>query len=164
MKRAELKTVIENIKTAVPVSIDIISKPSNMRKTNNPYYNDVKKHVTLSGMIGMSYGNAVNNQLGRENKELDFEPKNHKWITRYENNIAVNDNTGKEYLPVKVQSSSKPVYMVNGVDVTEQIKPFIRESSAPKTQEKLDKKIIWRTPCLDNIKTIRMSGATYTIK
>ena len=59
MKITELQNIIANLVTAVPVSIDLISE-GRLLKTGNPYPN-AQKHVTISGLVGSSYENAVNN-------------------------------------------------------------------------------------------------------
>lgn len=163
MKVAELQNVIGSIKTALPVSIELVSKPSNMRKTGNPH-KDAVKCVTISGMIGMNYSNAVNNQLGREDKALSFESQRPSWMKRVGRNLGTNKAGDKFYLPIKVQSSSKPVYLSDGIDVTDEVQPFLRKSVTPKTQDDLTTKVIWRTPCLNSIHKIRMLGAEYTIE
>jgi hypothetical protein len=164
MNVTELAGIISGIKTALPVSMDLVSNPSNMRKTNNPFAHAMK-HTTISGMIGMSYENGVNNQLGREGKTMDFEAQKPSWmVTSGMKNLGANKDGTKLYLPIKVQSCSKSVYIADGVDVTEQVKPFIRETSAPTTQDDLTNKVIWRTPALDSIVKIRMLGAEYSIE
>jgi hypothetical protein len=163
MKVAELAALVSRVRTALPVSIDLVSVDSNMRKTGNPYPN-AEKHVTISGMIGCSYENAVNNQLGRENKELSFESQKPSWMQQsHLANLGTNKAGDKLYMPIKVQSCSKPIYMADGVNVTDAVKPFIRQTYAPTTQDDLTTKVIWRTPALDSIKTVRMLGAEYTI-
>ena len=163
MNLTALQTTIQGIKTAVPVSIELESKPSNMRKTDNPYA-DAVKVVTINGMIGMNYSNAVNNQLGREDKKMSFEVSKPVWMERHGKNLGTNKKGDRLYLPIKVQSSSKPVYKCDGVDVTDKVQSFLRKPSTPKTQVNLEKKVIWRTPALDSIKKIRMLGAEYTIE
>lgn len=161
MQVAELQNLVEGVRTALPVSIELVSKPS-MRVTNNPYRNAVKV-VTINGLIGMDYSNGVNNQLGREDKELDFEVQKPIWMERLGRNLGTNRKGDRVYLPIKVQTASKPVYLHDGVDVTDQVQPYLRKASDPKTQDKLDTKVIWRTPALDNVHKIRMLGAEYTI-
>tara|TARA_R110000823_G_scaffold200232_1_gene331236 strand:- start:196 stop:552 length:357 start_codon:yes stop_codon:yes gene_type:complete len=116
-------------------------------------------------MIGADYGNVANNQLGREGKEMDFFSQDHLWMVRAENNLGKNKNKddGKRYLPMKVQSASKAVYIDNGIDVTEKVQAFIRKTSAPKTQANLDTKVIWRTPEIASIHKARLLGAEHTI-
>ena len=107
VKRAELQNTIQGIKTAVPVSIELVSKPTNMRITNNPYA-DAVKVVTLNGMIGMSYSNGVNNELSREGKPMDFESQSPVWMKRLGKNLGTNKAGDKVYLPIKVQTSWNP--------------------------------------------------------
>lgn len=164
MKVAELAGIISGIKTALPVSMDLVSAPSNMRKTGNEFAHAMK-HTTISGMIGMSYENGMNNQLGREDKEMNFEAQKPLWmVTSGLKNLGTNKDGTKLYLPIKVQSCSKSVYIADGIDVTEQVKPFIRESVSPHTQANLETKVIWRTPALDSIVKIRMLGAEYEVE
>jgi hypothetical protein len=162
MNVADLQNLLANLKTAVPVSIDLVSEDKSMRKTNNPNVGAVKC-VTLNGIVGMSYENAVNNQLGREDKDLDFEAQRPAWLVRLGRNLGTNKAHDRVYVPIKVQSASKPVYLKDGVDVTDQVQPFLRKSKAPKTQDGVDKKIVWRTPALDNIYRIRINGIEATI-
>ena len=76
---------------------------------------------------------------------------------------AKNDD-GTRYLPIKVQSASKPVYLHDGIDVTDAVQAFIPKKSAPKTQANLDNKVIWRTVSLNSIVKVRMLGAEHTIE
>lgn len=164
MNVGTLKETIEGIKTAVPVSIELISTPSksSMRITNNPY-RYAKKIVTINGMIGMSYGNGVNNQLGREDKPMDFEAQKPLWMEHHGRNLGRNKAGDRYYLPIKVQSSTQPVYLCDGIDVTDKVQPFLRKSSKPHTQAGLDNEVVWRIPALDNIHKIRMLGGEFTI-
>jgi len=162
MNVSELQNIIANLMTAVPVSIDLISE-GRLLKRGNPYPN-AKKHVTISGLVGASYENAVNNQLGREDKDLDFDSQRPVWMERLGRNLGTNKAHDRVYVPVKVQSASKPVYVSDGVDVTSEVQGWIPKKSAPKTQVNLDIKVIWRTPALDNISKVRMLGAEYSIE
>ena len=163
MTKATLQATLVSILTAIPISIDLITD-GRLLKRGNPHPN-AQKMVTLSGMIGADYGNVANNQLGREGKDLDFFAQDHLWMVRAENNLGKNKNKndGKRYLPMKVQSASKAVYIDNGIDVTDQIQAFIRKTNDPKTQANLEKKVIWRTPEIDSIVSVRMLGAEHTI-
>ena len=159
MNRAELVATLTGIQTALPISMDLVYANNGMCKTGNPYINAIKSN-TLSGMIGMDYENGVNNQLSREGKEMVFNAKPHPWMCHAENNLGKNRNKedGKRYIPIKVQSATSSVYTLDGVDVTDKVQAFLPKKPAPKTQDDLEKKVIWRTPDLDSIKTIRMLG------
>ena len=52
---------------------------------------------------------------------------------------------------------------IDGIDVTDKVTAFIPKRTAPKTQNNLDKKVIWRTPSIDSIYKIRFLGAEHTI-
>jgi len=164
MKKVELMEMVSGVRTAVPVSVDCVYESNGLLKRNNPYVNAVKSG-TISGMIGVDYTVAVNNQLGREDKELDFFAQPHAWMVPAERNLGKNgkNDDGKRYIAIKVQSASPAVYTLDGVDVTAQVKPFVPLKKAPATQDALEQKVIWRTVCLNSIKTVRMLGAVHTI-
>ena len=157
----ELREIIDRISGSTAVSLDIETEPR-MRKSGNPFLNNgVKKDVTLNGLIGFFYGNAVNNQLGREDKELNFKPQPRKWGERVGHVV---EHKGNVYLEVKVQGSSRPTYHIDGetVDV-EELRPFLYASRKPHTQDELDEQIILRDVKLSNILRIRMLNEEFVI-
>jgi hypothetical protein len=162
MNRTELQVILEGIKTALPVSVDLVSKDSKMRVKNNPN-RDALKHVTISGLMGSDYSNSVNNQLSRESNDMDFSSQKPLWMEHHGRNLGVNKAGTKFYLPMKVQSCTTPIYMNGDQDVTVDVQPFLRKDVAPHTQKKLVKKIIWRAPALLSIVSIRIFGAEYSI-
>jgi hypothetical protein len=157
--KAELIKMIDETKGATFVSVDIESDPR-MKKAYNPYMGAVKL-VTLSGAINFDYENAVNNQLQREGKEADFTSKPRSWGIHEGNWIT---HKGQHYLTVKVQSNSEPVYMLDGkVISTDEVKPYLPESSKPHTQAALDKEVVVRDIKIESIKKLRMAGEEFEI-
>jgi hypothetical protein len=171
--RSVLLAVYRRVVGATAISADIKSEPK-MNKRGNPFFGiGVTKSVTLSGIIGGQYSNAVNNQLGREDKGLDFVAQVPTWfryvegsniIGRNKNDIR-GDETDALYFAMKVQTSTKPVYRYadGRIIATDEIKPFLQKSSAPKTQADLEKKVIWRTPKFASVQSIRMGGTEFVI-
>ena len=102
----ELQEELEGIKTCQPVSISYEGEVK-MNKTGNPFHGEIVKSCTINGLIGFVYRNAVNNQLGREDKELDFVPHNRTWGERRGTLVY---HKGKVYVEIKAQSNSTPVY------------------------------------------------------
>jgi hypothetical protein len=156
---AQLQEEINKVVSCQPVSVDICTEPK-MRKTGNPYMG-VKKEVTINGLMGFNYGNSVNNQLGREDKEMNFTPEARKWGELRGNLVFHKD---KVYLQVKAQSSSTPVYTLNEEIIEKAIlDPFLVVSTKPHTQEDVDKEIVVRDITLENIRAMRMLGNEYVI-
>lgn len=145
---------INEIKGTTIVALDIQSEPK-MRKTDNPYLGTTKV-TTLSGIIGYDYENAVNNQLMREGKEADFVSQPRAWGVRVGNLI---EHKGQYYLSVKVQGSSEPIFVREGVEIKREVlEPFLYDSKKPHTQEDLDKEVVVRDIKLENIRVIRAFG------
>lgn len=163
--KQELIEKIETIKTSSAVSVHVETEVD-MNKTNNPLYGAVKENI-VAGLVGFDYEVSVNNQLGREDKELDFVMQGHKWAVPMENgnkNLLQNKARTKTYLRIKVQSTGSPTYFFNGQEISkETIAPYLKEHRKPHTQDNLDKEIIVRTYCLDNILSMKMLGDEYIV-
>ena len=160
INRVGLQETLNNIASCQAVSVNVSTIPS-MNKGGNPYYGRVKKDSIVNGLIGFTYGNAVNNQLGREDKNMDFHPKPRKWGERV--GVLVHYK-GKTYLELKVQSVSATTYYLDGEEIAvSRIADFIKKRTLPSTQDKIDKKVILADYNLDNIKSIRMLGKEYII-
>jgi len=157
----ELQEELEGVRTCQPVSIDYESEVK-MNKTGNPYHGEIVKECSIHGLIGFIYRNSVNNQLGREDKELDFVPHQRTWGERQ--GVLVY-HKGKVYVEIKAQGSTTPVYKYkDGTPIDKElIEQYLPKKSAPKTQEALDKKVILRDINLDNVKAMRMLGQEYVI-
>ena len=157
----ELQEELEGIKTCQPVSISYEGEVK-MNKTGNPFHGEIVKSCTINGLIGFVYRNAVNNQLGREDKELDFVPHNRTWGERRGTLVY---HKGKVYVEIKAQSNSTPVYKYkDGTEIDKSLlEPFMPKKSAPHTQSSLEKKVILRDINIDNILSVRMLGQEYLV-
>jgi len=157
MKTITKQALIEKInaiKGTTIIALDIQSEPK-MKKTDNPFLGTTKV-TTLSGIIGYSYENAVNNQLNREGKETDFVAQPRSWGEHEGNWIT---HKGQYYLSVKIQGSSEPIFVREGVEIKrELLAPFLYDSKKPHTQEELEKEVVVRDIKIDSIKIIRAFG------
>jgi len=158
-KSALLET-LESVNSCQAVSINTLTDVK-MNKIGNPFYGRVTKASTVNGLIGFSYGNAVNNQLGREDKELDFKPHERKWGVR--DGVLIR-HKGKNYVELKVQSVSSTVYFLDGEEIElAELGDWVKKRKAPKSQEGIEKKIILADYNLDGIVSMRLMGEAYEI-
>jgi hypothetical protein len=170
----QLRQKLSNLRACTAVSIQTETLPPLLKKHREtgepcPYdKGDISKINIMAGLIGCAYSNAVNNQLGREDKELDFTPQPRKWGTLMDNKMLVyHVNKQKEekyYLQIHVKKSDKPIYLWGDkvVDV-EELEGYLPKKSDPKTQANLETKVILRDVELSNIKRIKMLGETYRV-
>ena len=165
VSQEEMRQVIESVKGTSAVSI-YAETVVDMNKTGNPYFGAVKRNW-IAGLIGFDYGNSVNNQLGREDKELDFTPQAHKWAIMPENgcrSLRQNKDRSKTYLWLKVQSAETPTYYLNGHEISkDEIAPYLKAHVKPHTQDGLNKEIVPRTYDLANILVINILGDILTV-
>ena len=149
-----------NVNGTTAVSIDCITpvkmvKKHRETKEPNPYLGAMKIQ-TKNGMIGFDYGNSVNNQASRENKE-ERTTKERAWGILSPDRIFVYHND-TVYLQIKVQSVSNTVYKLGNKTIDyEAIKPYLSSiSTSSSTQADLDKEIIINDIKLINIKNMRI--------
>jgi len=158
--------VVEILKNAMStkVGLTMVTEPD-MRKTGNPFYGNIVKVSEVTGHIGGSYENSLNNQLERESKDRTFEAKPAIWFKYLEGNRVVGTNKFKPmeklYFAVKVESCTSSIYVdkATGIIVDKDlVAPFLTAKTAPATQECVDKKVVWRTVGVGSIQSMRVAG------
>lgn len=162
---AEVQGMIETVRGTTSVSL-YAETTCEMNKTGNPFFGTTKKNW-VSGIIGFDYENSVNNQLGREGKEMNFEAQQHKWAIMPENgcrSLRQNKDRSKTYLWIKIQSAKTPTYHFKGQEISKDtIAPYLKPHSKPHTQNNNTKEIFARTYGLHDILAIKMFGDVYVI-
>jgi len=161
---SQMVDVVKSVKSSTMLSFTA-ETPADMNKTGNPYFGTIKKN-TVAGQIGFYYENAVNNQLGREEKEMDFEAQKPVWAVGLPDtrNLVTNKAGSKFYLYVKIQSADTPQFFFNGQEIpVETIKPYLKPHTKPHTQDDLSKEVCVRMYGLEHIRQINMFGEEYLI-
>lgn len=159
--------VRENVNGTTIATVDLDSDlDSKMRKTGNPFLGiGAIKRMTLNGILGYIYGDAVNRQALKEGKEIR-EAKMHPWGDMDKKHLfRIHRKTLKPYLSMKVEKTDVHGYFDrngNPIDKKE-IEQFIPEKSVSSTQADLQKEIIARDYNLDNIKKIRAFGNEFEL-
>jgi hypothetical protein len=176
-----IKAIVENANNGTTAFACEAHTDAPMNKTiggrgtpPNPFYGKVTKVAHIGGLVGINYQNCVNNQLGREGKETDFVAKERKWgVHDKEHGFIIRhtpkgSNVEKSYLEIKVQQSNRlPRYFdkASGEEIAyETIKPFLKASNAPSTQDALEKKVILRTYWIETMKEISIGGKRFSFK
>ena len=169
----EFRAMVEGLSACTAISIDTETTPKLLKKsriTGEPCpYEDVVKVGSMSGLLGVHYDNACNNQLGREDKPMEFQSQERKWGTLSANRMMVchipkGTSVPKYYLQVVVRSSTTPIYLWRNTEINKaELEAYLPIPSAPKTQEDLDKKVILRDIAVENVRVVRMLGEEYII-
>lgn len=159
----------QNVQGAQAVTVDLDSDmdgKGKMRLTGNPFKGQgIVKRMTLNGMIGYIYANAVNRIAAKEGKE-EREAKPHAWGDMDEKHLfRIHRKTGEPYLSMMVRKTDVHGYFrPDGTQVENaKIEPFIPEKSVSSTQADLETEVIARDFALRNIKAIRCMGMNIEI-
>lgn len=166
-----LLAILEKYTGCTAIGLDIATDAQsswNMKAKDgsiNPYWKKgAKKHSTLAGKLGASYENCVNNQLGREDKEMNAEAKTPVWFAYVEGSRIIGFNyknpSDKRYFAIQVTSVSDVTYRdaLGNVIPFDTIAKFIPEHTSSSTQADVEKKIIWNTIGFDSVKAMRVGG------
>lgn len=171
----QLRNKLASLKACTNVSIRTETFPTLIKKNRkngnpNPYeVGDISEISYMAGPIGASYQNAVNNQLGREDKELDFVERTRTWGELMDNKVLVyyyneKKHTENYYLQIIVKTADDPIYLWGEEEISvEDLTGFLKKKTTPKTQKNLEKKVIIKDITLENIKYIKMLGDIYAI-
>ena len=175
----ELKTMLESHGSRAEVTIAAATVPR-MRKTDNPYYDRVKKHSIVVGDICFNYEDEVNKQRHREQAlnlvagapvqqdVTEFKAQARTWGEKEQTRERVGALVHKgpdAYLELMVKQSVMHEYRDeagNKVDKAA-IAPFLTASKKPATQG-TDKEVMIRDYKLTNIVSIVLAGRTYRVQ
>jgi hypothetical protein len=162
VSKEEMVEVIKLVKTSTMLTLEAETEIKVPK--SNPYHGATKRN-TINGQIGFYYGNAVNNELGREDKAMDFRPQMAKWQKPTDSrNLVTNAEGTKLYVYIRVLSSGTPQYFMQGDEVSrDTIAPYLPEHKVAHTQENLDKEVVVRTFSLENILSIKMLKDEYRL-
>lgn len=166
----------ENVVGAPFVTLLTNTEPSNMRKTNNPYWDrerkvwTIRKITRINGQINWSYANAVNNQRNREQTPLNelgeverFIPAPRQWGERINGTPFVYHNNNF-YLELKAQNVYSVEYVHEDghvVDV-EELRQWIPTHEEGKRQQ-VEHPVILRDYKVTNIVEIKFNKTTYQV-
>lgn len=141
-----------------------LRKTSKMdRAIKNPYPN-VRKLSIVNGLFNVDYGNCVNNQLDRENKENDFESAGRQWGEKVNDSKVLIQHKGKLYFQFNPRNHVSTIYINERGQKLHKllIEDFISDKSSSSRQG-TDNKIIWRTYKADSILGVSVDKVFYEV-
>ena len=165
MKRISQKELInllnENWRGSEFVSIITETEPK-MRKTDNPYFNDVVKHKEYTVNIGYSYKNAVNNRREKEGNDRNFESEQRKWGQRVPKTPFV-EHKGNYYLDTRILRSGDEAYFdKEGNEISKKdLEPFMYKSKS--SRQGTENPVIVRNFKLSSIVIVKIRGKEYEV-
>ena len=179
VSKDEFRRMLESHGNRTEVTIVATTTPR-MRKTDNPYFGQIKKHAVVVGDICSSYSDEVNQQRQRENalqlvagqpvsqpvEEFAAQPRvwGEKEETRERVGALVYHND-KVYLELLVKQSVNYEYRTENGELIEKdlVKPFLYVNKKPRTQ-RTDKEVMIRDYLLDNVIAITLGGKQFRVK
>jgi len=142
-----------------------------MRKTGNPFVGATKVS-TVAAQLGCDYETKVNNQLGREDKAMEFVVSPSPWQLHTDNKHFLTDKKtqSKLYLvvfPLKKSDeriAAEPTkYFFNGKEIERALlEEFFPKPSVPKNQG-VENPVIYRSYGFDSFKSMTLMGTEYEI-
>ena len=141
-----------------------------MNKTNNPYFNRVKKETTNRYLLAFDYESRVNNNMVNEDIVPEFVSQKPSGRTHVSKCVTVDDKTGLTYyVNLEYFKENKPNVnilldgeIVTDVEVLTDINEFKVKSSFGTSQPQ-ERKVLMLTPKIENITFISINGIRYTI-
>ncbi len=161
-----LVEILLNINMSTFAEVTAITEPK-MRKTgNDKFLGKVEKISKMNVNFGGIYKNAVENLMGKEEVEGNYEPAPLQWGQHYRDSRVIIEHKGNFYAQMRPLRADHVSYRwaENLKEMTEkeiqEMKTFFpqkREGSRQPTE----KKVIIRTIKIKNIREIRMDKTRY---
>jgi len=166
-----------NVSYNVPAS-DIRKGATDGSDKVNPLWSrikEVRKVVDNCQInLGVIYGKAINGRLDKKDLPADFVPQEMKGKQEHVNkhkNLCQNMDRTKTYVRYMAMGNKGTMsvkYVLDGKDVTAELKPFkaIKEESQTQANAGLEQEeqIVWRTLDLENITSLSIMGMVITGK
>ena len=141
-----------------------------MRKTGNPYANDIIKTAKINGQINFHYDKAVLNRLAKEGKDESSFRQGESWhqpVIRPDGTLTPfcqHKTKGSYYLRFRLLGRIDATFATkDGRPVNEtEIDAFLQKSDY--SNQGCDDPIIFLTYGLDSIKQMTINGVTYMVK
>ena len=132
---------------------------------------DVVKRSTIFSILGGSYGNAVNNQLEREDQAVGFIPKPHDYADSVGDSVIMQHRTnGTLYVAAQrrdAKHTNKSEYFdAAGVEIDAATLVDLLPKPRPAKdsgRQGTDKAVQWLSPTLTNIVSVKMGGEEYKV-
>ena len=161
--KTDLVKLLMQVRTATPAKI-LAETVVKMNKTDNPYYDKIRKTQLSNVFINFKYENSVNNALLKEGKTDNFVAKERSWGVRVVGTPLVLHNN-QYYLETRfLNNEPKISYSMGNVDIDKSVfENFLVKKSPSKTQG-LEKEVILRDFSIDNIKEITFNNNHYIVR
>ena len=137
-----------------------------MNKTNNPYYDEIRKVLSSNFYIGLEYEKRVNVNREKENKETDFVSSPLSGKEHISKCVLTDTKTRtKFYLMCEWFKRSYPKidYIHNGNSIDRQLFQSFEVKRKESEKQDLEKKVNIVTYGMDSIKEIRMNRTRYIL-
>ena len=137
-----------------------------MYKTDNPYYEKIKKVTKGKYLIGGNYELRVINECKKQGLPCDFQSLESTKGVPYGNTLLYNEKLNKYYLKVeyftKVPSKSEFFFEGNTIDKT-MFESYLSKKSDSSRQPQ-DRKVIRFDYSIDSIRECSLNGIKYEIE
>jgi len=135
-------------------------------KEFNPYHNKVVKLRKGNFLIGSDYEKRVNNNDLKEGGEGNFESQESKVGVHISKCVLYNERLNKHYLSHERFPEVKPTneFIFEGNTIDKMIfDKWVSDSNNYENQPQ-EKKVVWTTLTIDNIREISLNGEKYVIE
>lgn len=161
----QLVNLLNGVTVETPAKI-VTETEVKMKKTNNPYYGEVKKRTTSNVLLSFNYENEVNRERAKEGKEFDFQAKERAWGAKLGNTPIITNN-GQLYLSVRFLKSEGSTFSHNDQAIDKSVlTEWLQESNSNAAGQGLNtqNEVVVRTYKIVNVKEITLNGETYVIQ
>lgn len=166
----QLKDLLATVNHATPVSFTCLTD-AKARKTDNPFAakgQSIHKWTKVNAFTGCIYANAMEKARsikigtsGQLPSAPAYQAQPRAWGERVSAALVKNENNGRYYLPVHVNHTREPLYLVN---TGTKLKLVAKELVSPYLPEAKASLVTRRDYALDSIKSICFNGRQYRVR
>jgi hypothetical protein len=165
VNQQEMLEILSNVEKSTFIHL-VTETKVRMNKTNNPYFDKVKKLQKGTYLIGNEYETRVQTNEGKEGLEKQFESEENKVGTHVSKCVLFNEKLNSYYLQYEYfkESNVQISYEFEGNEIDKNLFESYLVKKSESSRQEQQRKVFFQSYKLDSIKEFTLNGTKYVVE
>jgi hypothetical protein len=161
----EMLTILMNVNKSTFINV-VSSTNVRMNKTNNPYFDKVKKITKSNYLIGNDYETRVQSNEGKEGLEKNFESVENSVGEHVSKCVLFNQKLNTYYLQYELFKESNPTteFIFDGNSIEKQLFESYMVKKSNTSRQTQERKVFFQSFKLSSINEFTLDGTHYIVE
>lgn len=161
----EMLTILMNVEKSTFINV-VSSTNVRMNKTNNPYFDKVKKLTKSNYLIGNEYETRVQTNEGKEGLEKSFESVESSVGVHVSKCVLFNEKLNTYYLQYELFKESNPTteFLFEGNQIEKELFESYLVKKSTTSRQTQERKVFFQTFKVSSINEFTLDGTHYIVE